>query len=254
MRSETFGPSGEITLYHADALEWLPTLERASADAIITDPPYSSGGMLRGDRMLGTREKYQSTNADVEHPEFTGDNRDQRGFLAWASLWLMYALDVCKPGGMCCLFSDWRQLPVMTDALQAGGWVWRGIVPWDKGATRPMPNRPRAQCEYVAWGTNGPRDFTMEGASYHAGLLAGAPPPARERVHVAQKPVSVMRSLVEIAPPGGLVVDPFVGSGTTALACLDSGRRFIGSEKLITQFDIACARIDDALRQQRLFA
>lgn len=243
---------GNATLYLGDCLEILPHL--TGIDALVTDPPYSSGGMVRGDRMASTRDKYQSTSVDVEHPEFTGDNRDQRGFHAWASLWLMYALAATKPGGVAALFSDWRQLPTMTDALQSGGWVWRGIVPWDKVNARPMPNRFRAQCEFVAWGSNGPRDFTMAGADYHPGILTGKPPGNADREHSTQKPVGVMATLCRIAPAGGVVLDPFMGSGTTGIACGDIGRKFIGIEKDARIFDIACRRIEDAQRQARLIA
>lgn len=225
-----------------------------AVDAIVTDPPYSSGGMVRGDRMSTTRRKYQSTSVDVEHPEFTGDNRDQRGFLAWASLWLMYCMNITKPGGVAMLFSDWRQLPTMTDALQAAGWVWRGIVPWDKVNARPMPNRFRAQCEYVAWGTNGPRDFDKVNAQYHAGILSEKPPANAEREHSTQKPVGVCAKLCAIAPQGGVVLDPFMGAGTTGVACIDIDRKFIGIEKDPQIFERACTRVRAAYAQQRLFA
>jgi site-specific DNA-methyltransferase (adenine-specific) len=239
---------GDAVLYCGDALELLPELIRQGVqiDALATDPPYSSGGMVRGDRMQSTRDKYQSTDVDVEHPEFTGDNRDQRGFVAWASLWLMYALEITKPGGVAMLFSDWRQLPSMTDALQAGGWVWRGVVPWDKVNARPMPNRFRAQCEFVLWGSNGPRDFSTEGAEYHPGILTERAPSGDAREHATQKPVGVMATLCKIAPPGGVVLDPFLGSGTTGVACAGIGRRFIGFEKSPVIFDRACFRLEEA--------
>lgn len=243
---------GDATLYLGDCLEILPTL--SDVDAVITDPPYSSGGMVRGDRMASTRAKYQSTDVHVEHPEFTGDNRDQRGFLAWASLWLMHAIAATKPGGCVVLFSDWRQLPTMTDALQSGGWVWRGIVPWDKVNARPMPNRFRAQCEYAVWGTNGPRDFTMKDADYHPGILTERPPANDAREHTTQKPVGIMVELSRVAPVGGVVLDPFMGSGTTGVAALSIERQFIGIEKEPRYFDIACRRIEDAQRQGRLIA
>ena len=244
---------GDATMYLGDCLEVLPALDWV--DAIITDPPYSSGGMVRGDRMASSRDKYQSTGVDVEHPEFTGDNRDQRGFHAWAALWLMYGLGITKPGGMAVLFTDWRQLPTMTDALQSGGLVWRGCLPWDKVSARPMPNRFRAQCEFAVWGTNGPRDFRMtEDTEYHPGILREIPPMNGEREHSTQKPVGIMQTLCRVAPLGGVVLDPFAGSGTTGVACMGIGRRFVGIEKEPRYFDIACRRIEDAQRQVDLFA
>lgn len=242
---------GRATLYLGDCIEIIPTLPQI--DALICDPPYSSGGMVRGDRMGSTRDKYQSSDVKVEHPEFTGDNRDQRGFLAWSSLWLMLALDRAKPGAVAALFSDWRQLPTVTDALQSGGWVWRGLLPWDKLMARPMPNRFRQQCEFVAWGTNGPRDFSTDNADYHPGILTEKPPTNDDRVHSTQKPVGIMRILSRISPKGGIILDPFMGSGTTGVGAIDEGRDFIGIEKDPRIFEIACKRIDAAQSQGNLF-
>lgn len=234
-------------MYCGDTLAILPELEQASVDAVVTDPPYSSGGMVRGDRTNSTRAKYQSSDAQVEHPNFTGDNRDQRGWTAWMSLWMTYAASASKPGAMACLFTDWRQLPCTTDVVQAGGWVWRGIVPWDKVNARPMPNRFKAQCEYLVWATNGPRTFSTESATYHPGVFRGMPPTGTSRVHSTQKPVDVMEQIVPVAPVDGVVLDPFTGSGTTGIACVNVGRRFIGIEKERTYFDIAVARIEAAI-------
>jgi len=155
----------EWRVIQGDCLDVLRSMPDASVDAVVTDPPYSSGGMVRGDRMGTTRDKYQSSDVQTEFESFTGDNRDQRGFAYWCVLWLSECRRVTKPGGMICVFTDWRQLPTTTDAVQGGGWVWRGIVPWDKVQARPMPNRFRAQAEYMVWATNGPRDFSTSHAA-----------------------------------------------------------------------------------------
>lgn len=115
------------TVIHGEALAALLDLPGACAAAVITDPPYSSGGFTRGDRMAATSNKYVMT-ALTQRPEFAGDNRDQRGYLVWCTLWLDQALRVTMPGGSLLMFTDWRQLPTTIDAVQAGGWVWRGIV------------------------------------------------------------------------------------------------------------------------------
>jgi site-specific DNA-methyltransferase (adenine-specific) len=125
------------------------------------------------------------------------------------------------------LFCDWRQLPATTDVLQAGGWVWRGVVPWVKPDPRPQMGRFSAACEYVVWGSRGPM-----GDGLDVGCLPGfyQERSPRDRVHVTQKPLGVMRSLVKIAPVGGTVLDPFAGAGTTGVAALIEGRNFIGGE------------------------
>jgi DNA modification methylase len=76
----------------------------------------------------------------------------------------------------------------------------------------------------------------------------------RTRVHPTQKPIQAITPLVEYAPDGGAVIDPFMGSGTTGVACMQLGRKFIGIELHEPYFDIACERIENAQRQQRMFA
>lgn len=222
-----------VTLYGGDALTVLAELPDASVDAVITDPPYSSGGKFRGDRMAGAAVKYgrSTTTARYEAAgmDFTGDNRDQRGYAYWCTLWLAECLRVTKPDGACVLFTDWRQLPVTTDAVQAGGWMWRGIVPWVKplGTVRPTPGRFQAQCEYAVWATAGSL-VVDRFASCLPGFIHAAIP--RERDHLTQKPLAVMRELVKIAPKNGVVLDPFMGSATTGVAAILEGRGFIGAE------------------------
>lgn len=235
------------TIYHGETLFLVPQLE--PFDLLLTDPPYSSGGAMRSDRTQVTTAKYVQTSTTAYRPEFGGDNRDQRSYLAWCSLWLAACLQKAKPGAVCAIFTDWRQLPVTTDALQAGGWVWRGIGAWDKSeGVRPLLGGLRAQCEFVVWGTAGPREpdrnpVALPGVFRKTGV-------GKDRIHIAQKPEEVLRWLVQLAPPGGLVLDPFVGSGTTLRAAKDLGRRSIG----IDQDGRYCAAAAERLRQEGLFS
>lgn len=245
---------GAVKLYLGDALCILPELPEDSIDAVITDPPYSSGGMFRGDRSnRSTREKYQSTGAIKEHATFTGDNRDQRGWQKWMALWLIDAAVLAKPGAMLCCFTDWRQLPVATDAIQAGGWLWMGIVPWDKVIARPQPNRFRSQAEFILWGTNGFRNYELMNARYHDGVFAVTTTPTEDREHATQKPVELMEKLVLVADEDGIVLDPFMGSGTTGVAAVRAGRGFVGIEKEAAHFETAKCRITAELNRAPLF-
>lgn len=237
---------GSATLFLGDCLEILPTL--SDVDGVVTDPPYSSGGAFRGDRAgQSTHDKYLQSDSSTrtKAAEFTGDNRDQRGFHFWSSVWSSAALRAAKPGGVAAFFTDWRQLPTTTDYLQAGGWVWRGIVPWVKPTARPMMGRYRPQCEYLVWGSAGPLPVER-GVGALPGFFNGASPRGADRVHVTQKPVDVMSEILAIVPAGGVVLDPFMGSGTTGVAAIASGRRFIGVEYSAEIFEVACGRIAEA--------
>jgi site-specific DNA-methyltransferase (adenine-specific) len=235
------------TLYRADALSVLSSLADASVDGLITDPPYSSGGQFRGDRAGVSREKYHrgdSKQADYL-PGFSGDNRDQRAYGIWCALWLGECLRVVRPGRAAVLFTDWRQLPITTDALQLGGWVMRGIAPWIKPHARPQVGRFSAAAEFAVWGTSGP-SADDEAIGCIPGYLVCNPPRGDDRVHSTQKPDEAMAWLLRIVPRGGTVLDPFCGSGSTGVAALTTGRRFIGAELTEENAEIAAKRLEDA--------
>jgi hypothetical protein len=130
---------------HGDALHVLADLPDGSVDAFVTDPPYSSGGAFRGDRVKETTAKYVSTNStNKEIPAFEGDVRDQRSFTLWTALWSSEAWRAGVDGCHIVAFSDWRQLPALCDAVQAGGWLWRGRVGQDRGLATAQRRLPRA--------------------------------------------------------------------------------------------------------------
>ncbi len=240
---------GSVRLYRADCLEVLPLLEAGSVDAVVTDPPYSSGGMVRGDRMQATRDKYQNTDTQHALQSFTGDNRDQRSFLSWCSLWLIMARASSKPGAVICMFTDWRQLPTMTDAIQCGGWIWRNIATWWKPGMRMQRGRFSSSAEYVVYGTNGPHE--SDGECSQQNVIKCATMPTAKRDHQSEKPIEVMEWVVGVSRPASTVLDPFMGSGTTGVACVKTGRKFIGIELDQGYFDIAVKRIKKAIAEQK---
>lgn len=238
---------GAWEVHRCDALRWLMEYDGPLFDALVTDPPYSSGGAFRGDRMGSTDVKYtQSGGGTVGlRPDFDGDNRDQRSFLTWMSIWLMEVRRALVPGAPVVLFTDWRQLPTMTDAMQAGGLVWRGIAVWDKTeAARPQVDSFKAQCEYIVWGSNGP--MPRDGRAGCLNGLFSHRVDQRDKHHQTGKPTPLMRDVVRICPPGGVVLDPFAGSGTTGVAALMEGRRFVGCELSEAYHGIASARLAEA--------
>lgn len=241
-------------MIRADSLLWLSTLQSDSIDGFVTDPPYSSGGQFRGDRNAQVSEKYQTSGgAQGDYPEFYGDTRDGRSMVAWLAMIFANAWRATKPEGVLVTFSDWRMLPTMTDAVQAGGWVWRGIVPWYKPNARRQLGRFAGACEYALWGSKGPMPFER-GVGALPGFFEAAddrdPPPyircssvpGDERQHVTEKPEAVMRELIKLVTPGGVVCDPFTGSGTTGVAALLEGRTFLGCELSPDYFRVACDR------------
>lgn len=214
-------------IFHGDTLLLLPELEADTFDAVITDPPYSSGGQFRGDRTALTKTKYTT---EIDYGDFYGDTRDSRGFLAWASLWLAECWRVTRAGGVIATFIDWRMLPTMTDAVQAGGWTWRGVVPWRKMSCRRMTGRFPHECEYVVWGSKGGLDEDRGVDANLPGFVQHLPVHHLSRTHLTEKPVEVMQQINRITIPGAHILDPFAGAGSTGVAAILDGRSFTGIE------------------------
>ncbi|OOW91486.1 adenine methyltransferase [Xanthomonas campestris pv. vitistrifoliae] len=226
-------------LLQGDALTILPTLEANSFDALITDPPYASGGLTAAARARPPSTKYCR---DGGHADFVGDERDQRSHLKWMHLWLSECARVLKDGAPVLLFTDWRQLPLTTDALQIAGFTWRGITVWDKTeGVRPQLGRFRNQAEYIVWGSKG--DMPLD---RRAPVLPGV---IRESVrkadkhHLTGKPTELMRQLVRVCEAGGRILDPFAGSGTTLVAAEQGGYNWTGVEMTAHYAAIARQRL-----------
>lgn len=230
------------TLHQGDALLVLPSLEPESVDALITDPPYSSGGMFRGDKAVAPAKKYQNTETVREFPELLGDSRDQRAFEFWTMWWLLLAAQALRPGAAFGIFTDWRMIGSVIDAVQGAGLVYRGIIAWDKGmGVRPALGRPRPQAEFVVWGSKGPMSLERD-APVMRGVLA-YPVTQADKHHLTGKPTPLMKELADLCVRGGVILDPFAGSGTTGVGALQSGRSFVGIELSAEYHAIAAARL-----------
>lgn len=223
---QVFAGTASWHIMRGDSLIALRALPDECVDLLLTDPPYSSGGQFRGDRAQSTGQKYVTSGAQHVPDDFEGDTRDQRAYQLWTSLWCAEAWRVAKDGAVGVLFCDWRQLGATADSFQAGGWVFRGIAPWDKTeSTRPRAGGFRGQCEYMVWGTRGAlveRDVYLNGCF--------RVPVGRDKLHQAVKPDALLADVVRLCPDGGIVLDPFNGSGSTGLAATRAGLRYVGIE------------------------
>jgi len=235
------------TLHHGDALRWLETLPANSTDALITDPPYSSGGLHAGTRKQAPSTKYTNGGQARQWVTFSGDNRDQRSQLQWMLLWLSECHRILREGAPVCIFTDWRQLPLTTDALQCAGLIWRGVIVWDKTeGARVQRGRPRAQAEYIVWGSKG-RMPTTRNAPILPGVIREVMR-QKDKHHMTGKPTALMRRLVNICErhpdgSGGLILDPFAGSATTLVAAALEGYRAIGCELSEDYYQVARQRL-----------
>ncbi|MFD4785658.1 DNA-methyltransferase [Streptomyces sp. NPDC058459] len=184
------------TLHRGDALTVLKTLPDESVNAVITDPPYNSGGRTSSDRTGRTaRAKYVTSGSAHDLQNFPGENRDQRSYRSWLTTLLTEAYRAATEHSVAMVFSDWRQEPTTSDALQMAGWTWSGTIPWIKPASRPRKGGFKQSAEFITWGVKGSlekdRDLYLPGHFI-------ASQPRKDRVHITQKPVEIMQQLVQI--------------------------------------------------------
>lgn len=229
-----------VTIYHGECREVISSLAGTLVAGTITDPPYSSGGQFRSDRTNRTaQEKYLDSDREAL-PDFSGDNRDQRAFLSWASMWMSDLLTISSPGAPLFVFTDWRQLPTVTDAVQCGGWNWQGIFVWDKMNGRPQKNRPTQSVEFIIYSVSG--QVKQAPFACPPAIISACVPDPIDREHVTQKPTAVITHLLPLVH-GETILDPFMGSGTTLRAAKDLGRKAIGIEIEERYCEIAARRM-----------
>ena len=231
-----------FALYQGEFEDVLPTLTAGSFDALITDVPYCSGGLHWNTRCKLPSRKYQTHGLQIRREDFDGDQRDQLSFMQWTADALRRCKRLLRPGGVFCLFIDDRQLSALQLAVQMAGLITRGIVPWDKGqGARPQLGQFRKQCEFIVWGSKGALP-TGRGVGVLPGFIS-EPVRPRDKHHLTGKPTAVMRFLARFVTPGGLILDPCAGSGSTGIGALLEGRRFVGIEQDAHYAQVAAKRL-----------
>ncbi len=232
---------GNATLYLGDCLEILPMLDKV--DAVVTDPPYMNlmGNVsITFDSGVAKRKIDTPTVGDLWQANLEwvlpAWELAERAFFSWCSFHFLAELRVAIPKKPTCL------------------------ITWFKRNSPPsVANAPQFKTEFC-WvfrkgqGLNWRKLPTyLDIPSLAAGCFAS------ERivnsdgsaVHPTQKPITIIVPLIKIGLES--VLDPFMGSGTTGVACINLRRKFIGIEIEEKYFDIACKRIDLAQRQGQLF-
>lgn len=222
-----------LRLIHGETVNTLTRLASNGAmfDALATDPPYASGGLHTGTKHQATSDKYQSTGFARNFHDFEGDARSQLGWMSWCAVWLNLCRGMLRPGAPVLMFCDWRQIGAAIQAMEAGGFIHRGVVVWNKKGGRPQANGFRAQSEFVVVGSHGKRPAKSPDSVYLPGVFEHAPTPTKTRRHQTQKPVSLMKDLLRIVAAGGHVLDPFAGSGSTLVAAGEMKLKATGIEE-----------------------
>jgi site-specific DNA-methyltransferase (adenine-specific) len=216
----------DVQLHLGDCLEFLKTLEPGSVDAVVTDPPY--GIALNARYGGGSRLYPDGSRREPKHayrPKIEGDDKpfDPAPFMGFRHVMLWGANNY---------------------GLKGGRWL-----VWDKRCG-VCPPRSQADCEIAWFNEPGPaRVFRHVWDGMIRDSERGV-----QREHPTQKPVALMEWCLSFLPEGCTVFDPYMGSGTTGVACIRTGRRFIGCEIDPTYFQIAERRIAAEREKTALFA
>lgn len=222
---------GDATLYNGDCLEILPTLSKV--DAVITDPPYD-------ERTHNRARSLKNGGSDIAIDFNSLSNFDHVDLMMNVSA-----------GWVVCFCA----LEQLGDYQAAAGFErWMRAAVWDRpdGTPQISGDRPGQAAEGIAVMHSRKSKPRWNGGGERG--LWRYPRNREETGHPTAKPVALLNKLVALFSDVGLVVlDPFMGSGTTGVACANLGRKFIGIERERKYFDIACERIAAAYAQGRLF-
>jgi DNA modification methylase len=231
-----------VQLYCGDCLDIMRGMADKSVDAVMTDPPYDERthvGAVTKREIIVQGEIGNLVNG-IDFIALTGHDNLVYEFIRISRSWSLAF----------CTFEDMRKW--RDPAWEHNAWVRAGV--WDR--INPAPqftgDRPSQACDGIAIIHNPDKKKKWNGGG-HSGIWRYSVEFGKKE-HPTQKPLLLMKHLIiDFTNPGDTILDPFMGSGTTGVACVQTGRNFIGVEIDSTYFAIAQKRIAEAERQPILF-
>ena len=241
-------PNWKKCILRADSRDIIKRIPDNSVDFILTDPPYNLGQHSTGNIPLPGRT---AMNNDVAEWDMIDFNPEE-----WADEFIR----ILKPTGNLFIFTSYNQLGRWYNCLDHK-FDTSNFMIWHK--TNPAPKVFKAgflnSCEmiFTCWNKKHTWNFISQAEMHNfiESSICMKPERLSNPKHPAQKPVSILRKMIEIASnENDIVFDPFMGVGSTGVAALDLNRRFIGVELDETYFEAAQKRIETALLQGNLFS
>ena len=232
-----------VTIYHGDALETLDAMSDR-IDAVVTDPPYCSGGYMEAQKNTKAQGLRGATVGAEGFRWFAGDNLGTAGLMFLLRAVLFRCSDMMNPNRSALVFTDWRMVPNLAPALESSGMRYRNMIVWDKGnAGLGVGFKPR--WEAVLEFSNGSTEYQRKDGQ---NLIRVNRVHASAKQHNAEKPVELIAELMShVTAQGWVVLDPFMGGGTTLVAAKQTGRRGIGIERDEHNCETAARRCQEVL-------
>lgn len=199
----------------------------AQVDAVITDPPYCSGGFQEAGRAQGSI----GTSTKIT-PRIANDTLSTRGYQS-----LLKSVLSLAPTSLIYVFTDWRMWTSLFDVAESSGYGVRNMIVWNKG-TPGMGMGWRSQHELVLYGASATVKFDNHKAVGNVVSLSRTGNP----LHPTQKPVDLILTILDVTDMAERIYDPFGGSGSTLIACHDARRRAYLMELDPAYVDVTCAR------------
>ena len=228
-----------IDLRCGDCLELMKDIPDKSIDLILTDVPYGISKDSNFKTMGRSGLDFGEWDKNVNH-----------------FAWLNEIPRILKKDGSVIIFESWKEIGEVAKYCESLGLVIKDIIRWEKA--NPMPrNRDRryvSDIEFAVWLTNKNAKWTFNRFSetYERPLLKSAIPNGKKRVHPTQKPVEILEKLLLLhTNKDDVILDCFMGSGSTGVACINTNRNFIGIELDENYFNIAKERIEKAAEDNK---
>lgn len=228
-----------ITLLRGDCLEILPTLADNSVDCIITDPPYK---LVGGGHNKEIVRFAKLSSAEVSKGKFFE--------IPETSIWMQELYRVLRNGGQFYCMTNDKNLHGYLSSAKNARFHLLNILVWDKGMATPIQYY-RKDIEFILFMCKGKAEYIRNMGD--TALIRGCKGIYGTKVHPSEKPINLMERFVcNSTDKNGVVLDPFMGSGSTMVACANTGRRGIGIELMQEYYDIAVKRVKDAQAQLKL--
>jgi len=252
-----------VELIYQDALEFLKSLKTESVDLIFTDPPFMISRETKLIRKKDTGYKFKGKTVDLDFGDWDKRWESKEEYLEWCKLWWNECIRVLKPYRHLVFFFDKAKISYAWDYMEENGMIGRQPLFWIKA--NPVPGFRKVcfnnSVELMLWFTKTAvkqKYFNYQEGYSNDYIMASVVPKKSKadgiRIHPTQKPVRVCEWIIRyLSKKGDLVVDPFAGSGSVAIACIRLGRQFKGVENNKEFFDKASKRIEKELNKLRLF-